>query len=321
MTEFLFNKYMMIYLYFFFLGTAIGSFLNVLIDRLPKDKSIMGRSHCDYCKRKLSAIDLIPIFSFLFLNGKCRKCKKKLSWQYPGIEVLTGVVFILVYFFVIPVKTGIYLINNAWIPAFAGMTGGGLGMTGGGLGMTGGGLGMTGGLLGITGGGFEVVLELVGIIIPLGIASILIVIFFTDVKYKIIPDQMQISLFIFSFFFFLIEEGSQLSFQTIVARIVAGIVVMLPILIIYLFTRGKGMGFGDVKLAFNMGILLGLKSGLLALYFGFIFGALYGIILIILKLKKMKSKVAFGPFLILGILIITLLRVPIYDMLLRIYGI
>jgi len=70
-----------------------------------------------------------------------------------------------------------------------------------------------------------------------------------------------------------------------------------------------------------MGILLGIKSGLLALYFGFIFGAVYSIVLIILKKKKMKSKVAFGPFLILGILIIVVFKEVIYGWTMRMYGI
>jgi len=246
-----------------------------------------------------------------------------LSWQYPGIEVLTGVVFILVYFFVIPVKTGIYLINNTWIPAFAGMTGGWSGMTGGGLGMTGGGLGMTG-------GGFEVVLELVGLILFFGIASTLIVIFFTDVKYQIIPDQMQIALFIFGLISQIVyisqvgcDNGQLLNCYIVKLLLVVGfgIVVMIPILLIYLLTKGRGMGFGDVKLAFNMGILLGIKSGLLALYFGFIMGAIYGLILIVLKKKKMKSKVAFGPFLIFGIITIVVFKDMIYVWMMRVYGV
>src|SRR3989344_3248327 len=84
-------------IFLFIFGTAIGSFLNVLIDRLPREESIMGRSHCEYCKKILSPIDLIPVLSFLFLKGKCRYCGKKLSLQYPGIEILTGVLFVLIF--------------------------------------------------------------------------------------------------------------------------------------------------------------------------------------------------------------------------------
>src|SRR3989338_3394559 len=81
-------------IFLFIFGTAIGSFLNVLIDRLPREESINGRSHCEYCKKTLSPLDLVPVLSFLFLKGKCRYCGRKLSWQYPGIEILTGLLFV-----------------------------------------------------------------------------------------------------------------------------------------------------------------------------------------------------------------------------------
>lgn len=79
------------------LGASIGSFLNVLIDRLPKEKSINGRSHCDFCGKKIVWYDLIPVFSFFILKGKTRCCHKKLSFQYPVIEVLTGISFSLIF--------------------------------------------------------------------------------------------------------------------------------------------------------------------------------------------------------------------------------
>ena len=69
------------YFLFFLLGTFMGSFLGVVIDRLPRGESVVkGRSHCDHCKKSLTAIDLIPLFSFLFLRGRCRYCNKKTEW-------------------------------------------------------------------------------------------------------------------------------------------------------------------------------------------------------------------------------------------------
>jgi len=85
------------YLLIFFFGSCIGSFLGVVVDRLPKNESVLkGRSHCDYCKKSLGPLDLVPVFSFLFLGGKCRYCHRSLSIFYPVIELLTGVLFILV---------------------------------------------------------------------------------------------------------------------------------------------------------------------------------------------------------------------------------
>src|SRR3990167_9673658 len=86
----------MSYIFLFVLGLAVGSFLNVLIDRLPREESIKGRSHCDDCKKTLSWNDLIPILSYVGLRGKCRYCKTNLSWQYPFIELLTTVIFVYI---------------------------------------------------------------------------------------------------------------------------------------------------------------------------------------------------------------------------------
>ncbi len=79
------------------LGLFVGSFLNVVIYRIPKGESILGRSYCDNCKRKLAWYDLIPLLSFLILKGKCRFCKRQISWQIPFIEALTGLLFATYY--------------------------------------------------------------------------------------------------------------------------------------------------------------------------------------------------------------------------------
>src|SRR3989344_5455446 len=82
---------------FFILGTAVGSFLNVVIDRTSQCQSILGRSYCDYCRATLGVVDLIPILSFTALSGRCRHCRKKLSWQYPIVEGLSAFLFVLAF--------------------------------------------------------------------------------------------------------------------------------------------------------------------------------------------------------------------------------
>jgi leader peptidase (prepilin peptidase) / N-methyltransferase len=73
------------------LGAAIGSFLNVVIDRLPADKSIVyPPSSCDACQHRLSELDLIPVFSYLFLRGRCRYCKAKIPQRVFWVELCTG---------------------------------------------------------------------------------------------------------------------------------------------------------------------------------------------------------------------------------------
>ncbi|MCM1569795.1 MAG: prepilin peptidase [Roseburia sp.] len=87
-----------LYLFVFLYGIVIGSFLNVLIYRLPKKENIVTtRSHCMSCGYQLKWYDLVPLFSFLVLGGKCRKCKTKLSVQYPLIEGLNGALYLAVF--------------------------------------------------------------------------------------------------------------------------------------------------------------------------------------------------------------------------------
>lgn len=83
---------------FFIFGLMFGSFYNVVGYRLPKKESLaFPSSHCTVCNHKLSPFELIPVLSFLFLGGKCRKCKIKISWYYTIFELLTGLLFLLSY--------------------------------------------------------------------------------------------------------------------------------------------------------------------------------------------------------------------------------
>jgi leader peptidase (prepilin peptidase)/N-methyltransferase len=83
----------------FIFGAMIGSFLNVVIYRIPKGESIVfPASKCQSCQNSLKWWHNIPIFSWLFLRGKCYFCKEKISAQYPIVELLTGIIFIALYF-------------------------------------------------------------------------------------------------------------------------------------------------------------------------------------------------------------------------------
>lgn len=82
----------------FLLGLCIGSFLNVCIYRIPENKSIaFPPSHCPSCKHNLNVLDLIPVFGYLFNKGKCRYCGARISIQYPLVELITGLAFLLVF--------------------------------------------------------------------------------------------------------------------------------------------------------------------------------------------------------------------------------
>ena len=85
------------YIIIFIFGIVIGSFLNVCIYRLPLHESIItAPSHCMTCGRKLKWYDMIPVFSWIVLGGKCRNCKSKISAQYPLIEALNGILYVVV---------------------------------------------------------------------------------------------------------------------------------------------------------------------------------------------------------------------------------
>lgn len=267
-----------IYIFIGIFGLFIGSFLNVLADRLSKEQSIGGRSKCDKCKHVLSWYDLIPIISFTLLKGKCRYCRAPIAVGHLHSEVLTGVIFILTW----------YLSNQFY------------------------------GLLQFH-------------ILHLVTASILVVMLLSDFRYQIIPDEMQIGLGItaivkfflltINFYAPIIPQIVSMEFLYQFAQFIGGgIIVMLPLLVIFLITKGKGMGFGDVKLTFNIGLLLGLWNGLYALYIGFISGGLVGALILLTKRGKLKSKIAFGPFLIFGTYIVLFYAYEVGELLQRIYG-
>lgn len=248
--------------FLFILGSAIGSFLNVVIDRIPREESLNGRSHCDHCKKTLMPLDLVPVFSYVFLRGRCRYCGKGLSIQYPLIEALTGALFVLAFVLVRPV--------------------------------------------------FDA-----GLLFLLAVVSIMIAVFFTDLKEQLIPDELQIAFFLIALLEKIVKGASLID---VGYAVTAGLVVALPILLMYLFTKGRGMGFGDVKLAFNIGFYQGWVSGLLVLYLGFVSGATAGIALLLAGRKRMKSRIAFGPFLILGLFVMLAFQHEVLGVIRRIYG-
>lgn len=89
--------YLIFYVFVFLFGIVIGSFLNVCIYRYPKQESLMKGSHCMQCGYRLRWYDLVPLFSYLILRGRCRKCHTKLSLQYPLVEGMNGALYVIVF--------------------------------------------------------------------------------------------------------------------------------------------------------------------------------------------------------------------------------
>ena len=92
------------------LGGLWGSFANVCIHRLPQEKGVVsGRSYCPKCKKKIVWYDNIPLISYFLLSGKCRKCKKKISFQYALVEFISILSFLIVYYLYAISLTSVFL--------------------------------------------------------------------------------------------------------------------------------------------------------------------------------------------------------------------
>lgn len=133
------------------------------------------------------------------------------------------------------------------------------------------------------------------------IISSLIVVFFADLKYGIIPDKIVFPTILVSFFFFFVQPAI---FEAgLINHLLSAVGACLFFLALFIGTKGRGMGFGDVKFAFLIGLILGFPKIIVALYVAFLTGALCGIILVLWRRKKIAgTAIPFGPFLVLGTL-------------------
>jgi len=258
----------MVYFLLFIFGLCIGSFLNVLIYREAREES-----------PKTGGIKKwLP--SWVLGRSYCDHCRKKLSW-YDNIPLLSYLLLggrcryckkkILIYYPWVEFLTGIQFVwtyfliqSNFWFFSR-----------------------------------FEGFYSFLSLIILLVLGVCFLAIFVADLKYQIIPDTAVFTGIISGFTKILIDYRytGMIDFSSFSAAILASLFFVALALV----TKGKGMGLGDVKLVFLMGLILGFPQILTALSFAFLTGALVGVILILLKKKGLKSKIAFGPFLICGL--------------------
>lgn len=139
-------------------------------------------------------------------------------------------------------------------------------------------------------------------------------IFFTDLEYGIIPDQSVAALVVLALLRIALHPADWWMYA------VSGIAGLLFFLILFLGTRGRGMGFGDVKLSFALGLLLGYPGSIVAFYGAFLTGSLISLILISWRKKKFKKdSIPFGPFLVFSSLVALLFGEKIYYFILRVF--
>ncbi|RBP65290.1 leader peptidase (prepilin peptidase)/N-methyltransferase [Alkalibaculum bacchi] len=227
------------FFYVFLVGTIIGSFLNVIIYRIPIGESIISPpSHCGNCDSRLRPLDLIPILSWIALKGKCRYCSSKISYRYPFVELLTGGLFLFTYIAVgIDQKLVAYLV----------------------------------------------------------LGCMLIINTFIDMDHFILPNI--ILLFGLIAFVLLTVFLPFISWRD---SFLGAFVGAVPLLILFLLTKGRGMGPGDVKFMGVIGLYLGWKLSLLTLFLSFILGGIFGILLLATRIKDKTDAIPFGPWIALA---------------------
>ena len=150
------------------------------------------------------------------------------------------------------------------------------------------------------------------------IFSFLIVISFYDLKHKIIPDKLSYSFIILSFFSIFINYSpvGHTFILPSVSNLIAGPVIALPFVLIWLFSKGRLMGLGDGKLLLGIGWMLGLSSGIFAVVIAFWVGTIVSLLLVILSKRKinMKTEIPFAPFLIVSAFVTFLFNFDLFSL-------
>ena len=237
-------------------GGCVGSFLNVLIYRIPREEEFVKTpSHCMSCGHRLSWYELIPVVSWLIQGGKCRSCKVKLSAQYPIVEAANALCWLL---------CGI-LFKGDWVT----------------------------------------------VALYCGLASMLIALSVIDWRIFIIPNGMNLVIFLLGVVRVITDPANWLTY--VIGMVSVGGVFLL----LHILTGGNGLGMGDVKLVAAAGLLLGWPKMILAM----LVGSLAGILIHSQRMKRgADRRLAFGPYLAGGIFFAALFGGQIITAYLGLFG-
>jgi len=273
------------YIFIFVFGLCVGSFLNTVIYRLKTGESILFlRSHCPSCKHTLGFFDLIPLFSFIFLGGRCRYCKKKISWQYPMVELATGILFVLFsYLAKLPSHLTMEQLSLEWF------------------------------FVGLTLNFFFVSILIIIFVYDLKHSIIPDKVVWFGIAVLLILNGLALLVQLL----FINKPDSILPFLN---RLLAAALAGGFFLILVLISREKWMGWGDVKLGILIGLILGWPNILVALFLAFVSGAIVGGGLVLAKKKTLKSQIPFGPFLCGSCIVAMLVGEKILDWYLGLLG-
>lgn len=231
-----------LYIIVFLYGIVIGSFINVCVCRIPRGESIVKvRSHCENCGYQLKWFDLIPLFSYLFLGGKCRKCGEKISVWHLLMEVLNGCLYVLIFFVCgISVESLLYCLAGS-------------------------------ALLGLSVIDFKTYEIPVGFNIFIGALGII----------RVLTDLANWHLYVIGF-----------------------VAVSAFLYVLFLLSKGRAIGGGDIKLMAACGLLIGWKLIILAFLIGCIVGSVIHIIR--MRVSGEEHVLAMGPYLSVGVMVAAL---------------
>ena len=234
---------------FFILGTVMGSFYNVLGLRVVNKESIIKpKSHCDKCGHVLSWYELIPIFSFIFLKGRCRNCKTKLSYLYLFSEFFCGVLFAISFY------------SFGFTP---------------------------------------------NLIISLTLSSLLIIVTVCDITYMIIPDRFIVISGIIILLTKLVFFEMNVFLNAILNGIISfGLMYSIMKLGDYIFKK-ETLGGADIKLMFIVGICLDFFLPLLVIIIASMIALPISLVLLV---KEKEHAIPFGPFILVGTMIVFLTK-------------
>lgn len=234
-------------------GLAVGSFLNVVIHRVPEGTSVIRpRSSCPSCHEPVRPRDNIPVVSWILLRGCCRDCSARISWRYPLVEVATALLWAAL---------------GAWLIAT------------------------------------EASLSLLPVLLVVGSAGVALTAI--DLDHHRLPNAIVLPLYPVVVLGLALSGLATGAWEVLPALAGAGVwlvVVGIP----WLVSGGRGMGFGDVKLAPVLGALLGwfaLSSAVVGLFAAFALGAVTGIALMLARRAGRRTALPFGPFLLAGALL------------------
>ena len=250
--------YTLLTAYFFIIGLCFGSFALATAWRIKKGKDfVKGRSQCEHCHHQLAAKDLVPLFSWLSLRGKCRYCHKKLPAIMPLAELTGGLFFALSYY------SWPYQVNSALALGMAALWG----------------------------------MALV----------LLLILFFYDLQWFILPNKVMYPLWAVSGAYALLRFAQDPSWLNLVYLFSAVVIAAGLFYLFFIVSKGKWIGFGDVRLGVAIGLLVStpIMAGLV-LFIASLLGILVALPSLLSGSKKLTSKVPFGPLLIVGLVITVL---------------